>query len=215
MNNIRRIVLWSGGADSTKCLIELLEQTNDPVIALHLHGDLPPTPMDSGVIYGEKQAIATLTPILQKRFRPFQVKSFYHKRFIFDEEDHVGDEISTFPLIYTLDGMQTKIYVPRNADDIFTQNEREQQWPASLARAVYLGKLLRNELIKTTSIMIDDYNVHKSKLQIYRELGDLRNLTWSCIGPVDKQGFHCGKCAWCVERTKFFKTLTNEKEDNT
>lgn len=193
---MRHIVLWSGGPDSTKCLIDMLENTNDPVIALHLRGDIPTVPMDPGVIEGELNAIHTLAPIIRERYRDFELKEFSHHRFVFGSDDHFGNEIHTFPLIYMLDDTPTNFYIARNSWDRDTTLIKDQ------GTGVGKSQQLSDILCKAAGGSYIAHNLNKPKVEICYELGDLLPLTWSCIGPVIEKGKPCGKCSWCRRRRK-------------
>lgn len=193
---MKRIVLWSGGPDSTKCLIDVLEQTDDEVIAFHLNGDISNEPMDKGVIAGENNAIEQLKPLIEEQYRSFTLKCFSHRRFVFGRRDHqIGYEIYIFPLIFGLEE-SIKVYVARNEADkeIF---EVQQGFDGGFA---YSWKL--HDLVYEGDIELEQHNVDVPKYQNVIDLGDWYELTWSCMGPVTETGEQCGKCDWCERRKK-------------
>lgn len=196
---MRHIVLWSGGIDSTNCLINILTNTNDEVIALHMNGDLPLIPMDPNIIKGERDAIHSMLPILRNRYREFEYKEFSHQRFLFDEDDHAGYEVTTFPLIYMLDGTPTVVYLSKNQEEM---GEFSELFHSELSNAIKKDRELQSALYQYSTIEFKIYNKEKPKAQVYQELGELTEYTWSCIGPCKEEGKQCGECIWCVQIEK-------------
>lgn len=192
---MKRIVSWSGGPDSTATLIHLLQNTDDRVIAIHIKGDMPTVAMDPDITEGEENAVLTLAPILRERYRDFELKVFSHRRFILDEwEDHRGIEAHFFPLIYMLDNEPAVMYIGRNETD------KKENWPRYVNGSIEGSYTIRDQLMGAIGVEVVDFNIDKPKSEICLDLGDLWDLTWSCLGPLREKGVQCGVCRWCRQR---------------
>lgn len=196
-----RILLWSGGPDSTAMMIDFLENTDDPVIAVHVKGDMTGGPVGEDVIEGSENAVHSLYPILRDRYRSFDLKVFSHEWFSMDDdEDYKGLGVFFYPITYLLNVPNSVLYLGH------TREDRNDSWRK-------FGELDVNSYPYLLGLDIVDYNMDKPKSEIFLQLGDLWDMTWSCVGPLKERGVPCYHCNWCMRRKRAeadAKKLLNE-----
>lgn len=196
-NNKTKIISWSGGPDSTACLIDLLQYTDDPVIAYHIFVK----PTNASVVTGnynldqpgeklDYQAVKKLTPMLKEQFRDFDV------RFITITTPQDPDnyhEIGLYPLLIAINN-DAIYYSGRCAED----TEDDQSWVTNTSTPLYHFVERRDAIKDFCDLEIVKYNSEKTKKQIRKELGEkIWKLTWSCQLPTSTNK-PCGKCPKCV-----------------
>lgn len=186
-----KIVLWSGGPDSTSCLIDLLQHTNEPVIAYHifLYKDLGYNPNLNlyAAEYQQFDIVHQLHHVLQQIYRSFELRCYSMS---IPQHTEPGIEIGLFPILDAITQNAT-VFTGRCTDD-------QAMHETNLNNTLFIN---RNNIARMFGINIIEYNYyHKTKKQIREHLGEyLWGLTISCIDPyVD--GTPCGNCVRCQQR---------------
>lgn len=192
---MKRLIMWSGGVESTSLLKQLLTDTSDEIFAHFIKYENP-----EGRYQHELSAIEVLYPMLCK-IRPFDLsfsKLNLGKALPNDIKvvgplgviamEHHGCEVMMTSYCQEdyfarsfLDGVS--ITLPRPSDDHrYYWNERR--------------KLIAAVAGKDVHPYHHSYDWTKKQHMDY--LGELLQFTWSCRRPVN--GKPCGKCHSCLER---------------
>jgi len=194
---VRRLILWSGGVESTSLLKQYLSETSDDIFAHYIRMVNP-----EGRLASENQAVITLTPLLRD-IRPFNLSfsdisicsgkalpndikvlmmigsaAFYYHQC---DTMYVGCSFEDRDIRTTVNGVHTVI-------------KRPDTWWNDF-------QSLLQPLLKPEHSAKDILPYHPSgdwpKKQHMEYLGELLQYTHSCRRP--EKGL-CGKCHSCLER---------------
>lgn len=178
------IISWSGGPDSTYGLLQFLRETNDPVVAVCVGAAVDPKYV---------RAFMRATRRLEQPIRE-HTRDFHVVRYSMYAENTVAepsDEVTVLVMVTALKYDDAQVYWFCCAED-----DQPDSWP------------VRNEALvkRQTEMMkgvVKEKNMNKdvSKARICRELGDLWDLTWSCLYPSETLE-PCGRCEKCRERRR-------------
>lgn len=192
--SVRHLVLWSGGPDSTLSLKDVLTQTNDPVVALHVSLKFYTEPGRMPKWQYELGLVKTLYPMMQKMFRPFELITNEFKI------DHCV--ISDILIMVPFAAGACNYY--KDIGKIWTGDDSVQDdgmMDNALKSAIQL--CIFGHRHPKTNLNIDYHpkpGTNRSKQKIREDLGEeLWNTAISCRQPyID--GSVCGECESCKER---------------
>lgn len=203
LNNLRLLVLWSGGVESTSLLLRLLSETNSVVFAHFIEMVNP-----EGRGGAETRAIQSLLPRLQS-VRPFNFSSSLIR--LHDGQARGWDYAVQYPMgLFVMDHLR--------CDAVLRAGCLEDDWDhvsdglgnvrfirpdpnpgaSHLRRAKRLvASLDDGRKPERVAPYLPSYQLPKAKHIEF--LGDIFPLTWSCRRPVAGEE-PCGKCHACLER---------------
>ncbi|MDZ7748840.1 MAG: hypothetical protein U5K43_08300 [Halofilum sp. (in: g-proteobacteria)] len=178
------VISWSGGPDSTYGLLQFLRDTADPVVAVCVGAAV-----DSRYVRAFMRATRRLETPLRERTRDFRVV-----RYGITAENTVAepsDEVTVLAMVTAMSYDDAILYWFCCAED-----DQPSAWP------------VRNEALveRQTNLMkgvVTEKNLNREvgKGTIRKALGDLWDLTWSCLHPSDALE-PCRRCEKCRERRR-------------
>lgn len=216
-NNNSKYIFWTGGYDSTFCILKSLLVENKTVIPIYLSGDIDNKKLKNARHNKseELQTMKNIRKIIQKQFP--------------EKSDNLQPLVNlrNVPLSKTVNESMKSLYYNY---DVFTRpfNQYGSLAQASLDLGVpidlgyhwedsnnstklykTLHKIVKNGKIKSN---MKEYNIFKNlrfpiinyskeDMLQYAKNNNFDNIlhqTWSCWHP--KNGKPCGKCAMCKER---------------
>lgn len=178
------IISWSGGPDSTYGLLQFLRDTDDPVVAVCIG-----PPVDPKYVQASMRATRRLEGLLKERERDFRVV-----RYSLVAENRVAepsDEISVLGMITAMFFDDPILYWFCCAED-----DSSNGWLTTHKEKNERHKLMTRDVVRTEIV-----NMDVGKARIRRELGDLWDLTWSCLYPSEDLK-PCRRCDKCKERRR-------------
>lgn len=179
------VVTWSGGPDSTYTLMKVLQETDEPVLALSCFFG------NDRFQQASIRAVRQLEAAMLQRFRPFDVRQFALRSLRGVKESVVHEELN-FLCVGSCMSMKSKdpiLYWSRCADD-----DGPNSYFAFQQHRIDRYSNAVRELIPHRVVGQD-----VTKIEIRDALGDLWPLTWSCAEPT-KALKPCGICEKCIER---------------
>lgn len=178
------VIAWSGGPDSTYGLLQFLRDTDDPVVAVCVGAAVDPN-----YVRAFMRATRRLEGPIRERTRDFHVVrySMYAENTVAEP----SDEVTVLAMVTALKYDDAILYWFCCAED-----EQPNAWP------VRNEELVKRQTEMMKGVVTEKYvNKDVGKGRICRELGDLWDLTWSCLYPNDELD-PCGRCEKCRERRR-------------
>tara|TARA_Y100000748_G_scaffold12683_2_gene10388 strand:- start:140 stop:880 length:741 start_codon:yes stop_codon:yes gene_type:complete len=217
INKKSKCVFWTGGYDSTFCVLKSLLVDDDEVIPIYLSGNIDNKKIKQSR-HNKPEELKTMNKIRKIVQQRFPEKSQYLKPLV---------NLENVPLSSTVDNSMKTLYYKY---DVFTRPFNQYgslaQASLNLGAPVDLGYHWEDsnnstKLYKTLHKIVNNGKIksHMKEYDIFKNLrfpiinyskedmlqyandhnfGDIMHHTWSCWHPKD--GKPCGKCAMCKER---------------
>ena len=178
------VISWSGGPDSTYSLLRFLRETSDPVVTVSVGAAVDPK-----FVRACMRATQRLEGPIRERTRDFRVV-----RYSLYTENTVAepiDEITALTVATVLQVEDPIVYWCRCAED-----DQPGAWQTRNANL-----LARSAQMIERVAPLHVLNTDVAKSTIRKELGDLWDLTWSCLFPTEDLE-PCRRCDKCRERKR-------------
>lgn len=188
-----QIISWSGGPDSTYGLLQFLRDTADPVVAVCVGAAVDPK-----YVRAFMRATRRLEGPIRARTRDFHVV-----RYAITAENKVAEPSDEITMLAMATAMQYEDAVLNWF--CCTDDAEPRAWPVLNSKLVDRQTQMMEGVIQE-----EDRNLDVSKSTICRELGDLWDLTWSCLYP-NKKLEPCGRCSKCGERRRAEQASLNDQ----
>ena len=203
-NNIRSLVMYSGGLDSVALLANLLAETDHHVHVHHI--DIVNRDGRSAM---ENIAVEKTLDYIRREYRDFDYSTSRHE-FNIGWGGGTDLQLALFTagrLTTALEGM---------VDIVFTGHIGTPFWEASegaaILNAVFIQRKQKPEWLWPLSKI--DGNYRMQKLHIWESIPpELSEMTWSCRRPVTIDGDTqvCNDCHACTSRANLKKQLESRR----